>query len=103
MRIDIDPRLPLQDDYNTLRTRLYDVFKSMAVQINNLSEGKLKGRYMAALAAPTTGTFAKGDVVWNSNPSEAGAAASKYVVTGWICSVAGTPGTWLQMRTLTGN
>ena len=93
----------MQDDYSTLRTRLYDVFKSIAVQMNNLSEGKLKGRYMATTAAPTSGTWAKGDVVWNSNPSEAGAAASKYVITGWVCSVAGTPGTWLQMRTLTGN
>lgn len=54
-------------------------------------------------AAPTTGTWAKGDVALNSNPVEAGSAASKYVITGWICTVAGTPGTWLPMRSLTGN
>ena len=40
-----------------------------------------------ASAAPTTGTFVVGDVVYNSAPASAG-----YV--GWVCTVAGTPGTW---------
>lgn len=38
-------------------------------------------------AAPTTGVWKRGDKVWNSTPSAAG-----YI--GWICVVAGTPGTW---------
>lgn len=54
-------------------------------------------------AAPSGGSWAKGDRVFNSNPSELGSAASKYVISGWICTAAGSPGTWLQMRTLTGN
>ena len=54
-------------------------------------------------AAPTTGTWAVGDRVFNTAPSEQGAASSKYTVLGWVCTVAGTPGTWLEMRTLTGN
>jgi hypothetical protein len=41
----------------------------------------------SASAAPTTGTWAVGDVVWNS-----AAAASGFV--GWVCTAAGTPGTW---------
>lgn len=41
-----------------------------------------------AAAAPTTGTWVRGDIVWNSAPSAAGRA-------GWICVTAGTPGTWL--------
>lgn len=40
-----------------------------------------------ASAAPTTGTWSVGDVVWNS-----AAAASGYI--GWVCVTAGTPGTW---------
>jgi hypothetical protein len=40
-------------------------------------------------AAPTTGTWKRGDVVWNTEP-----AASGYA--GWICTTAGTPGTWKQ-------
>lgn len=54
-------------------------------------------------AAPTSGSWYVGDRVLNSAPAEAGSAASKYVVDGWVCTVAGSPGTWLPQRTLTGN
>lgn len=40
-------------------------------------------------AAPTTGTWAVGDIVLNNNPSAGG-----YI--GWVCTTAGTPGTWKQ-------
>ena len=49
------------------------------------------------------GTWAQGDVIRNATPAEAGSAGSKYVVTGWICTASGAPGTWLQCRVLTGN
>ena len=75
----------------------------IAQQVNGLSEGQQSAYHSAATAAPTTGTFAQGDVVKNSAPVEAGTAGSKYVVTHWICTVAGTPGTWLACRSLTGN
>lgn len=54
-------------------------------------------------AAPGSGTYAVGDRILNNNPSELGSGGSKYTITGWICTVAGTPGTWLEMRSLTGN
>lgn len=38
-------------------------------------------------AAPTTGTWQPGDIVFNAN-----AAAGGFV--GWVCTAAGTPGTW---------
>ncbi|GCL71801.1 hypothetical protein PN4B1_17060 [Paenibacillus naphthalenovorans] len=38
-------------------------------------------------AAPTTGTWAVGDKVWNAAP-----AAGGYI--GWVCTTTGTPGTW---------
>jgi hypothetical protein len=38
-------------------------------------------------AAPTTGTWERGTVLYNSTPSSAG-----YV--GWVCTASGTPGTW---------
>lgn len=38
-------------------------------------------------AAPQSGHWNQGDIVWNSNPQEFG-----YV--GWICLVSGTPGIW---------
>jgi hypothetical protein len=44
-------------------------------------------RHQTRTAAPTTGAWARGDVVWNRSPSAGGFA-------GWICVTAGTPGTW---------
>ena len=38
-------------------------------------------------AAPTTGTYAQGDIVFNNAPTSGG-----YV--GWVCTAGGTPGTW---------
>ncbi len=37
--------------------------------------------------APSSGTWAKGDIVWNTSPS-----AGAYI--GWTCTAGGTPGTW---------
>jgi len=38
-------------------------------------------------AAPTTGAWLRGDTVWNSAPVAGG-------TIGWVCTTAGTPGTW---------
>ncbi len=75
----------------------------VARQVNALSEGRMAAKYTAMTAAPTTGTWARGDTVANSAPAEAGSASSKYVVFQWICTVGGTPGTWVACRALTGN
>jgi hypothetical protein len=40
--------------------------------------------------APTSGTWLRGDVVWNTAPTSGG-------TLGWICTTAGTPGTWKVM------
>ena len=96
MKINVTPRASLDAE----TTRFY---RDVAQQVNALSEGRLVASYTALTAAPTTGTWAKGDYVRNSNPSELGTALSKYVIHGFICTVAGTPGTWLQDRRLTGN
>lgn len=74
-----------------------------AILINLMTDGRLTGTNNAYTAAPTTGTHARGDFVRNSEPAEAGAGGSKYVVLGWVCTVGGEPGTWLQCRVLTGN
>ena len=44
-------------------------------------------------AVPTTGTWKRGDIVWNSQPAAGGAS-------GWVCTTAGTPGTWKAMANL---
>jgi hypothetical protein len=82
---------------------LIKYMRDMANQINGLSEGKIYNRYNAQTSIPTSGSFAQGDFIPKSNPVEAGAVGSKYVVMGWICTVSGTPGTLLEARVLTGN
>lgn len=54
-------------------------------------------------AAPTTGAWNAGDRIVNNFPSEQGASGSKYIISEWICTVSGTPGTWIPLRCLTGN
>ena len=44
-------------------------------------------------SAPTTGTWAVGDKVYNSVPSASGNI-------GWVCVTAGTPGTWKSYGTI---
>jgi len=52
-----------------------------------LGSGFNARRQTTGSAAPTTGAWAQGDIVWNISPTSGGFA-------GWICTVAGTPGTW---------
>jgi hypothetical protein len=42
-------------------------------------------------AAPTSGTWRRGDVIFNSVAGDAG------VTRGWICTLGGTPGTWTAL------
>lgn len=101
-----DPVLPQSPDTayaKSLNLRLKDIFRVLCTRINAISDGQLSAIDNAAAAAPTTGTFAKGDFIRNSAPAELGAGGSKYVIFGWVCTVGGTPGTFLQCRYLTGN
>lgn len=79
------------------------LFRQFETLLNSLAEGLISARYQARTTIPTTGSFVQGDIVWKSDPVEAGAGGSKYVIIGWVCTVSGTPGTLLQMRVLTGN
>ena len=96
MKLNRTSRMPL--DPETIRW-----YREIAIQVNSLSEGSISAAYNATTAAPTTGTYAQGDQIRNSAPAEAGTAGGKYIITGFICTVAGTPGTWLTLRSLTGN
>ena len=74
-----------------------------ASQVNLLTEGRIAAVHSASTAAPTAGTYVQGDELLNSAPTELGTVGSKYVIQGWKCIASGTPGTWVQMRFLTGN
>lgn len=71
------------------------VYGKMGVGVKNPTEqfevaGNMKmGNRLFANgdAAPSSGQYQKGDIVWNSNPKE-----DAHV--GWICIAGGAPGTW---------
>ncbi|MEK8025010.1 hypothetical protein [Pseudaquabacterium rugosum] len=77
--------------------------RASARKLNALARGSATARDGLAASAPTAGAWARGDVVTNSAPAELGSTGAKYVIQGWICTASGTPGTWVQQRTLTGN
>ncbi len=101
-----DPALPQNPDTafdRALMVRLKDVFRTYSQRIIGLSEGRLNAIDNAVTSVPTTGTYAQGDFVRNSTPTELGTAGNKYCIDGWTCVVGGTPGTFVQKRFLTGN
>jgi hypothetical protein len=108
MRLDEAPAFPRADQGivgwvpSFLRSLTAHMVR-VAQQVNLLTEGKISAAHAAATAAPTAGEWVQGDVVRNSAPAEAGSGGSKYVITGWVCTVSGSPGTWVETRSLTGN
>lgn len=51
-------------------------------------------------AAPVSGTYQTGDMVWNTAPSSAVGNAAAFL--GWICTAGGTPGTWVAVGPIPG-
>ena len=100
----LDARVP----YEYKRGDVSDIIRTLCNQVNDLSEGRIAARYQAHTAIPTGSavSYAKGDIVWDSNPtvtaSVAPGIAASYVRTGWICVAPGSPGTFKEMRVLTG-
>jgi len=82
--------------------------RSFCVTFPNTTTGntrllEIRKRMIGGTAAPTSGDWIQGDIILNMSPTELGDAGSKYVVLGWVCIASGTPGTWVEMRCLTGN
>ena len=96
MKLNISPRDHC--DANESRWR-----RDVAAQVNALSEGQISAAYTARAAVPVTGAWSAGDTVRKLDPVEDGGVGSKYIITGWVCVASGEPGTWLEMRVLTGN
>lgn len=83
-------------------TRMYELLRAIALQLNALSEGSIAGKYSARTAPPTAGTFKRGDRIANLEPAELGSVGAKYIITEWVCVTSGTPGVWKESRCLTG-
>lgn len=103
MRLNESPRVPSQGLSASLAQFLHDQLRAIAQKVNQIGDGRIAGSDLCSATVPTSGTFAKGDFISNSAPSELGTAGQKYVITGWMCVTAGTPGTLVECRSLTGN
>lgn len=62
-----------------------DITNGKLILQNNVENNSFQSNHQAA--SPSTGTWRVGDIVYNNAPASAG-----YI--GWVCTVAGTPGTW---------
>lgn len=105
MKLDPQPNIPA--DAEGMRRRLSDLIKRTNEKVNALIEGRASALYAAQSSYPTTGTWAVGDYIHNSAPTEAGSASSKYIVYGWKRLTNGSSNVlntdWFQDRRLTGN
>jgi hypothetical protein len=90
------PIFPIQPEF----------YRRVVTKINGLALGHVAATDNAVPSVPTTGTWARGDVVRNSLPSVLGVAGSQYVVSGWIRITDGSNNVlntdWVAMRSLTG-
>ena len=89
-------QIEIGDKLNTRRP--VKVFGPLSVGISNPDPSvdlSVKGnisfadkKFITGPTAPTSGTFNKGDICWSTTPTE-------FNYVGWVCSSAGSPGTWL--------
>lgn len=96
----------ITDNYD--RQNFSSILREIMNQVNPLSEGRLSARYNAQSTVPsgTAASYAVGDIVWDSNCTVRGSVApgvaASYVRLGWVCTSSGSPGTFVEMRVLTG-
>jgi hypothetical protein len=89
-----------------LTKALTDYLRLVQQQVNANGDGTIAGATSANSAPPpptSTTLYAAGDFIRNNAPLEQGSSGAKYIVIGWVCTVGGTPGTWLACRSLTGD
>jgi hypothetical protein len=90
-----DDRIQIGNQNQT--DRVINAYGKLAVNITNpLPEASFSvdglviingKKFINSNQEPLSGTWSKGDIVWNTNPQE-----TSYI--GWVCTMTGTPGTW---------
>ncbi|WP_370682264.1 hypothetical protein [Comamonas sp. GB3 AK4-5] len=92
----------LGSDLPSLAKSLTQLLPRIAMQVNNVSEGRLVGSHNAQEVPPAMGLYQAGDYIRNSAPRVLGADGAQYVLKGWICVTSGEPGAWVEDRGVTG-
>jgi hypothetical protein len=103
-KIDSNDNIELGNKQNTARK--LSLFGQVSVNANNPEpdvaltvNGNLSfanKKFITGTNKPTTGTYRKGDICWNTEPE-----ATAYV--GWVCIKEGTPGEWLPFGQISNN
>lgn len=94
MKLNVTPRASIKDP------DLQRELREHATQVNMLTEGKMAAKYSALSAVPTTGSYEVGDYIPNKTPAIVGTSPNRYIVNGWRCVTAGTPGTFVECKEL---
>ena len=81
------------DDRNIFGPNILKGSASTPYVLTGTSSKQLFFNQSNGTAAPTSGTWARGDIMWNTTPSSGGPP-------GWVCTTAGSPGTWKAMANL---
>lgn len=90
------------------RNNWVDIVQALTVPLGQLLDGRIQP-WATATTVPSGSAqaYSIGDKVWDSNPTVTGSVApgvaASYVRIGWICTASGSPGTWQEMRVLTGS
>ena len=86
------------------RTDVADIVRAIARQVDGLTEGGISYKDNAVSVAPTSSAVAHaaGDMKWKLNPTVQGTVGAQTVTVGFMCVAPGSPGTWVEMRFLTG-
>ena len=92
----VRPDITRARDFPSLVAALQTEFDRLALELRRIQENRLAA-WTTMTAAPTAGKWAQGDIVRNSNPTNV-SATPDYVIYGWLCTVAGSPGTWVELR-----
>ena len=100
MKLNSTPKVPVEYQ----RSKFIEILSGVDTKVNALAEGRLQGRHYTGTETPSSSAIlaAVGDIVWNSNTTVQGTVTAQYILTGWVCTTAGTPGVWRDMRVLTG-
>jgi hypothetical protein len=77
---------------NSAQTALNDI---TAIQT---AVGITQGLADRGTAQPVSGTYLLGSKRLNNAPTILGTAPNTYVIEGWLCISAGTPGTWVELK-----
>ena len=103
----LDPLANIPSEPDAMARKVSDLIRRSNQAVNSLVEGRAAALYAAQASYPTSGTWAVGDYVHNSAPTELGGGGSKYIVYGWKRLTSGSGNVlntdWFQDRRLTGN